>query len=138
LTVWHLAGLEDGLDVEQAVPEILRSLRLIESPPSNLHVDPPQANGQVSRDTLPRIFDGVDELIPKLILEEYLTPRQATAIRAVHRALDDLATEGDDDLWTSQALKSREEWQPVRRAARRALDEMNALIPNRRRIVCPD
>jgi hypothetical protein len=83
------------------------------------------------------VFDRVDKLIPTLIVEEYLTPRQAVAIRAVHRALGDLPSQGDD-LWTGEALRSRDEWQPIRRAARTALDELNALIPNRRRLTCPE
>jgi hypothetical protein len=126
------------LDVEQAIPAILKSLRLIESPAADLHVDGRRPDHQIAPDALPRVVDGVVELIPRLIVEEYLTPRQATAIRAVQRAFGDLAKQSDEALWTGDALRSREEWQPVRRAARRALDEMNALVPNRRRIACPE
>jgi hypothetical protein len=129
--------VEDRLDVEQVIPAILKSLRFIESPLANHHVDPPQAGIQISPDALPRVFDRVDKLIPTLVVEEYLTPRQAIAIRAVHRALGNLPDQSDD-LWTGEALRSRNEWQPVRRAARIALDEMNALIPNRRRLTCPE
>jgi hypothetical protein len=130
--------MEDRLEAEQAIPEIIKSLRLLERPPSNHESNPPRDETVVAPDRLPRVFDGVVELIPKLVVEEYITPRQATAIRAVQRALGDLAGRDDDALWTGDALVSREEWQPVRRAARRALDEMNALTPNRPRLACPD
>jgi hypothetical protein len=126
------------LDPQRAVPEILRSLRWIVSTSSN-RPPPPSTNGdQISPDSLPRVFDGVVELIPTLIRDEYLTARQALAIRAVQRALGDLARQDDDGLWTGAALQNRADWQPVRQVARLALDEMNALTPNRPRLYCPD
>jgi hypothetical protein len=129
--------MEDRLDVEQAVPAIIKSLRLMASPPAN-HVKSP-ATGEltISPTALSGLFDGVMPIIPTLIVEEYITPRQAIAIRKVHRALGDLAGEPSFHQ-IDAALWSRDEWQPLRLAAQAALDEMNALTPNRRRLVCPD
>src|SRR5690242_14039438 len=86
--------VEARLDVEQAIPQVLKSLRLIESPTSGHQVEPPQTSDRVTPDAIPRVLEGVVELIPTLIVEEYITPRQAIAIRAVHRALGDLNSDG--------------------------------------------
>jgi hypothetical protein len=129
---------EDRLEAEQAIPEIIKSLRLLDSTSSNDDGDSPVGD-RVSPEELPRVFDGVVELIPTLVVEEYITPRQATAIQAVHRALGDLASQSDSRTRsTVDSPSTEEEWTPVRRAARRALDEMNALTPNRPRTACPD
>src|SRR5947209_3025873 len=78
---------EERLEAEQALPEILTSLRLLGSP----NLDPGTALGQPNVaplvDNLRGKFADVAKLIPTLVVEEYISPRQAVAIQEVYHAL---------------------------------------------------
>ena len=133
-TVW----LEARLDAERAVPEILTSLRLLgSSPPENVvNLTRPDLAPVV--DNLRGTFANVAELIPTLVVEEYISPRQAIAIQAVQLALGSLPGDASAQTNSDGVVQAGSEWELVRRAALRALDELNALAPARPRTSCPD
>jgi hypothetical protein len=122
------------VEAEQALPEIIKSLRLLGSPASD-QIALLASTGIAPAAKLRGDFDDVAALIPRLIVEEYISPRQAVAIRTVHRALADLA-DGGEGVWTVYALRTRDEWERVRQTALRALSEMNPLTTPR--LSCPE
>lgn len=126
------------MEAEQALPEILTSLRLLGSPDPGLGAALGQPDVAPIVDNLRGTFADVAELIPTLVVEEYISPRQAAAIQAVYHALGSVPVGPNGHPDADGAPNTGDTWERVRHAALRALDEMNALTPTRLRTTCPD
>ena len=61
-----------------------------------------------------------------------LTDEQRGSLMSLDRCLDEMSGEHNADLWTEDALRSRAEWDDVRRQARRVLELFHWSLDDRR------
>jgi hypothetical protein len=69
-------------------------------------------------------FDDHLYFAERLVDEGLITREMMEHVRAVDRFLSEMSDRHDDSLWTDEALRTRKEWDEVRRLAREALAAM--------------
>lgn len=69
--------------------------------------------------------DGVYPAVPNLVDAGRITLAQMGAVALVDIALGRITLQGDDALWTDEAIRTKPMWEYIRELAQQALRELN-------------